>query len=454
MSDMNDNTMGNSTNVDDVETKPFIDVNATVDDSKSTDVDDKDINDKDIDDKDVDKDIDKNTVDDSTNGKEPNDEPGDDEPSKDDSDDDDEESLKLVQDDEGNLYNEDGELVAKKGDYELDEEGNVTITDKSNQEITRLSNLVKDQFGVDFTDESGNTIEFENTDEGFTELLKYSTKAVAQKEQAKLWNDFPEVKSYLQHKMAGGTDEDFYSAGNKYSNFEIPEETDDNKVYRERVIKDVIIERYISDRVHEGISDKDLAALRDEAEDFYEFKHAKGLEEEQANNDISWLKKKEQREKDERDAKNAQIIQQREESKKAFWGEIEQVVTNGDLDGINIPSNEREAFYRYMAIPVNDKGQSQEMIDRAKEDKRKSLQLSYFRFKNFNLSALVENKMKTEKVKQLRKQAAKKGTIIGKRSRKVVQKTQSNNITLGGMLGQNTSGKVVANSKNGISDID
>ena len=105
-----------------------------------------------------------------------------------------------------------------------------------------------------------------------------------------------------------------------------------------------------------------------------------------------------------RGLENEYKIKQQEEAKnlEAYWNNVNSVITNGKLKDINIPNAEKEDFFKYLAVPINSKGESQEMIDAEKEDEEDRLLLSYLRFKKFNLNDLVNLKAKTNRLEQLR----------------------------------------------------
>ena len=112
-----------------------------------------------------------------------------------------------------------------------------------------------------------------------------------------------------------------------------------------------------------------------------------------------------------------------EETKQSnlYWNNVNTIINSGDLKGITIPNTERTSFSDYVSKDVTGKGQSQEMVDKAKEDLALSLQLSYMRFKGFKLDDLIKVKAGTlhantlsERRKGFKKVTAKKASSVSK----------------------------------------
>jgi len=316
-----------------------------------------------------------------------------------------EESNEVDYDAEGNLVNSKGEIIAAKDTFTVDDDGNVTLNEEViEKEInTSVHEQIKSDYGFELTDEEGAPLDFNlNTPKGFSKAAGIVGEKLNEKYVKEMWKELPDVHSYFQHKVAGGSDAEFFNSETNFKQITIPEDSDTNKESNKRLRRDIIVQKFMMQQSTEGMDSEATAALQQEAENWADYQFAQGTETDKANSDLAWLHKFEDTQAAERDAYNKQVIANRKAENVKYWKGVKEVVDGGELEGITIPQSERENFYKYIALPANDKGQSQSQIDASDKGHKANLVLQYLRFKNFDLDKFIDTRAATKNAKKLR----------------------------------------------------
>ena len=304
----------------------------------------------------------------------------------------------------GNLINEQGQVVLSKesldkyidtGEVLLDAQGNqIDETGKiikpasevnvANTIIELSKNAIEQELGFTLLDSEGKPKSYSNSVEGSTELLKdVATNATVNAVTAFL-NSNPELKDVYFHLANGGKLDDYTSSNVDYTAVDV---TTLDRTGKLNYIKQSFEQQGLKNA---GSLIKTLEQSSDEALT------------QAAADAIITLKQVSEDAKVERE-REYQLNQQKEaQALEEYWNNVNSVITNGKLKDINIPNTEKDDFFKYLAVPINSKGESQEMIDAEKEDNEDRLLLSYLRFKKFNLNDLVNLKAKTNRLEQLR----------------------------------------------------
>ena len=304
----------------------------------------------------------------------------------------------------GNLVNEQGQVVLSKdsldkyidtGEVLLDAQGNqIDETGKiikpasevnvANTIIELSKNAIEQELGFTLLDSEGKPKSYSNSVEGSTELLKdVATNATVNAVTAFL-NSNPELKDIYFHLVNGGKLDDYTASNIDYTAIDV---TTLDRTGKLNYIKQSFEQQGLKNA---GSLIKTLEQSSDEALT------------QAAADAILTLKQVSEDAKAERE-REYQLNQQKEaQALEEYWNNVNSVITNGKLKDINIPNAEKEDFFKYLAVPINSKGESQEMIDAEKEDNEDRLLLSYLRFKKFNLNDLVNLKAKTNRLEQLR----------------------------------------------------
>ena len=304
----------------------------------------------------------------------------------------------------GNLVNEQGQVVLSKdsldkyidtGEVLLDAQGNqIDETGKiikpasevnvANTIIELSKNAIEQELGFTLLDSEGKPKSYSNSVEGSTELLKdVATNATVNAVTAFL-NSNPELKDIYFHLANGGKLDDYTSSNIDYTAVDV---TTLDRTGKLNYIKQSFEQQGLKNA---GSLIKTLEQSSDEALT------------QAAADAIITLKQVSEDAKVQRE-REYQLNQQKEaQALENYWNNVNSVITNGKLKDISIPNAEKEDFFKYLAVPINSKGESQEMIDAEKEDEEDRLLLSYLRFKKFNLNDLVNLKAKTNRLEQLR----------------------------------------------------
>ena len=304
----------------------------------------------------------------------------------------------------GNLVNEQGQVVLSKdsldkyidtGEVLLDAQGNqIDETGKiikpasevnvANTIIELSKNAIEEELGFKLLDNEGKPKSYSNSVEGSTELLKdVATNATVNAVTAFL-NSNPELKDIYFHLANGGKLDDYTASNIDYTTVDV---TTLDRTGKLNYIKQSFEQQGVKNA---GSLIKTLEQSSDEALT------------QAAADAIITLKQVSEDARVQRE-REYQLNQQKEaQALEEYWNNVNSVITNGKLKDINIPNAEKDDFFKYLAVPINSKGESQEMIDAEKEDNEDRLLLSYLRFKKFNLNDLVNLKAKTNRLEQLR----------------------------------------------------
>ena len=304
----------------------------------------------------------------------------------------------------GNLVNEQGQVVLSKdsldkyidtGEVLLDAQGNqIDETGKiikpasevnvANTIIELSKNAIEQELGFTLLDSEGKPKSYSNSVEGSTELLKdVATNATVNAVTAFL-NSNPDLKDIYFHLANGGKLDDYTASNIDYTTVDV---TTLDRTGKLNYIKQSFEQQGLKNA---GSLIKTLEQSSDEALT------------QAAADAIITLKQVSEDARVQRE-REYQLNQQKEaQALEEYWNNVNSVITNGKLKDINIPNAEKDDFFKYLAVPINSKGESQEMIDAEKEDNEDRLLLSYLRFKKFNLNDLVNLKAKTNRLEQLR----------------------------------------------------
>ena len=304
----------------------------------------------------------------------------------------------------GNLINEQGQVVLSKesldkyidtGEVLLDAQGNqIDETGKiikpasevnvANTIIELSKNAIEQELGFTLLDSEGKPKSYSNSVEGSTELLKDVAANATVNAVTAFLNSNPDLKDIYFHLANGGKLDDYTSSNVDYTAVDV---TALDRTGKLNYIKQSFEQQGLKNA---GSLIKTLEQSSDEALT------------QAAADAIITLKQVSEDAKVERE-REYQLNQQKEaQALEEYWNNVNSVITNGKLKDINIPNAEKEDFFKYLAVPINSKGESQEMIDAEKEDNEDRLLLSYLRFKKFNLNDLVNLKAKTNRLEQLR----------------------------------------------------
>ncbi len=230
--------------------------------------------------------------------------------------------------------------------------------------------------------------DFEDSVDGLLEFTKGTADQMAQDQIETFFERFPDVREYMNYRADGGDPKKYFqisSSETDYSTLEVS--SDDIKTQK------AIVSQTLKDQ---GFSPEEIQETLEDYEDA-------DILEKHASKALKRLQKKQESDKEKL------ITTQKEEATKAAqenearWKEISDIVDNGSLNGLNVPQREKKKFFEWLAVPVDNQGNSQRTLERDKLDQETMLALEYIVYKGFDLNKLAENTMKTAKAQSLRK---------------------------------------------------
>jgi L-rhamnose mutarotase len=234
--------------------------------------------------------------------------------------------------------------------------------------------------GVDI-DSSG----YQENVEGFASYTKDLSNQMADGMLENIFNAFPDVKDYLDIRMAGGNAEKFVQSfvnSEKLGGLELQD--------NESQWENLVAQHYQST----GMGEDDVQAMINDFKDT-------GILRSQAERSLKFLKSQKQRELENVKEREIQEYQQREQQLQQQWKEIEGVVSDGHIKGLVIPQKERSKFYNWMSAP-DAEGKTEAMARREQMDTETAVAIEYLLYKNFDFGTLASNINKTKKAQDLR----------------------------------------------------
>lgn len=304
----------------------------------------------------------------------------------------------------GNLLNVNGEVVLsyenlndyiETGNLNLDAQGNL-INDLGQivrqaddlapapSFVDELLPTMESDFGFKFLDEQNKPKVYDNSLDGRKSFIKDVVNNTYASAVSSFLDANPTIKNVFYHLSNNGDLSNFVENAVDYSAIDVNTLSTDQKMsyirqaYEKQGIKNSasligLIEKAGDEQVTQSAAEA-ILSLRDIAE-------------EKVKADELAYKAKEVE-----DAKNAQ----------AYWNNVQSVITNGKLKDIQISADEKSDFYKYIAMPIDAKGNTQESIDAQKEDIEFSLLTSYLRYKKYDISKLVKERAGVSKLDRLR----------------------------------------------------
>lgn len=337
-----------------------------------------------------------------------------------------------------------GEVQLSKGDtinvdgvdYTIDAEGNAIAADgtvfRTATELAELIaqngskpnvlNQLQTRFGSDFKDENGNTIVFDDNEEGIAAYVETVVQSRVKEAQAaainNLFETYPQVEQVINHLKLNGTLNDFV---------EIPDRSQitvskDNEEQQAAFIREEWklsgkkgdVNKFIDYCKNAGILYDTAVESKEAVDSIYESRLAE--------------------QKAQVEAKEAAAAAE----EKAYWDNVEKTISKGELLGYSIPEQiqcnkdgkkvmlSRRDFLKYVSTPVDSEGNTAYMLDEAKVDSDARMQddllKAFLRFTGGDYASLVGMAVNKQKVLSIRTAAAQ---TTGKRT--VIINSKGNN---------------------------
>ncbi len=313
------------------------------------------------------------------------------------------------------------------GDLPLNDKGEVVnaqgiVVGKSNEvptpTIELVRNKLQENLGIEF--KNPDILSLEDTEENLVALTQEAIKLKSVLAISNFLDAQPEVKGLYQHLALGGT-VDTYSASNlDYKSIDIKKLEEGGKL-------DLLNKMFTL----QGVPSKDnLIAL------------IKNAGEEELNKNVSaailYLDTNQKQKNEARDNQLKQLAIQEAQETTEHWNKVQDVVKGGKVGEIVIPLAERDAFFNYMALPVNDDMISANDLKAEQDSLEFQLLVSYLRFKGGDISKLAKGIAGQNRVITLQERSAKLRGLTENGSVPIpANQNQGSSITLDNLLGNN-----------------
>lgn len=290
-------------------------------------------------------------------------------------------------DKDGNLVNEKGEVVQAKGTFEVDAEGNITITDSSNPVFTDATNQLK-ELGFELLDTDGNEIKLDNKPESIVNFALQVGAELAASQEAELFEKFPVAKDLIEHLAAGKSPIEFFNkqvAIVDYSQVKV----DGENIAQQR---DLVLSYLTKVANTDTTLASKLVKLMEDG----------GELEAQAKDALTKLKAHQDSLVEQERIANREALQAAEAKKAQHWASIKEVIDAGRLASIDIPAKEKADFFKFLAYNTAE-GVPANVAAYNKLTQAQKLELDYFLFKGLSIDELVAKRRQTEKVQEIQK---------------------------------------------------
>lgn len=284
-------------------------------------------------------------------------------------------------DENGNVLDKDGKIIAK--DSDLDTFLNGEEGEGGEEESKTVVSEVINELGVTINDEDGNPKQYEDSTEGFKNFAEDYSDIIADQKLDKLLSQNPELVRVAKHLLAGKPI-DTYNKNVDYSKIDSKTLTKEQKL--DYIRKDFRSKGFAPERIEATVQRiVDSNAVDAEV----------GLA-------LSSLQLHDKELKAKEDADYQATLEAENKKIEQHWEKVNTVISKGKLEDINIPEKERQGFFNYLAMPVDKQGNSKDSIDAANETLEQQLKIAFLRYKGYDLSALIKFEAGKKRVESLR----------------------------------------------------
>ena len=265
---------------------------------------------------------------------------------------------------------------------------------------------IADEYGFNFVDESNNPKVYSDDKEGrraFAEDIIANTSQVA---VSSFLDSQPELKDVFYYLQNGGDLKDYSSKEVDYTAIDI------NNLSKEEKLSFV---RQSLERQNIKNGASMLKLIENAGDDQIAQSTAEAL-----------LTLSELTSEEREDNERAYQAKLEEDNKKVeeYWDKVEGVIKQGKLRDLNIAESDRADFFKYIASPINGKGETQERIDASKEDIEFNLMVSYLRYKKYDISKLVNDRAGTSRLDKFKNKFTNPNPKIESSNRRVKEENQ------------------------------
>ena len=263
---------------------------------------------------------------------------------------------------QGNLINALGEIVSKAGEL------------PNSNPFDNTVKAVSEEYGFQFVGEGNQPKSYSNDDAGRKEFIDDVVMNTSQVAVSAFLEDNPATKDFFLHLQNGGTADSFANRAVDYTSVDVNELSKEEKL---AYIKQSFEKQGLKNgtsmlKLIEGAGEEQLAQSTSEA--------------------LLTLTELTAEEKARNEAAYAKQLEDNAKANTKYWDNVESVIKQGKLKDLSIPETQRADFFKYIASPINGKGDTQERLDAEKEDVEFNLLVSYLRYNKYDLSKLVNDR--------------------------------------------------------------
>ena len=299
-------------------------------------------------------------------------------------------------DKDGNLVDKEGKVVKTKEELATEAAAN------NNDDLSLVEELIV-KSGVELKDEHGQPKVYEESVEGVFSFANDLAEVKAQKEIDEFFEQMPEVKDFADFMMKGGKKEDYFKV-EKVSNVDITDE----KGQEDAVLKNFKLK---------GFDDK-------KAKTFLKMIIDSNTLEAEAKDAEKELKAYDDNVEKRTKLEREEAFRREQQEVKEHWKGIENIDSKGQLVNYTIPDAERSNFFDYISRRVDNNGNTQISLAKAKMPVERHLELDYLIFKGFDFSKLVKSEINKEKVKSLKERIGRNAGVNSANDTKIEHQNQ------------------------------
>lgn len=255
-------------------------------------------------------------------------------------------------------------------------------------EDTPLVDIIKHRSGYEIEEE------FEDDEEGLQLLTEKIAEKKAEELTQTIFGQYPDVQEYLEYRSMGGDPDKYFQTKFPEVDFNEVEVTEDDVSQQEQLIRREL-------KQVRGYSEEEIEA---EIEDY---KNG-GILQSKAKRALSALRAKQQKDQDDLLEEQERKLEAQREQVKQHWENVEKTLNEtASINGVNIPSKDKQAFFEYLSKPVED-GKSKAMLDHENASLEDRLLIDYLLFKGFKIADLIDKRAKDQTAKTLKERMRKR----------------------------------------------
>lgn len=270
------------------------------------------------------------------------------------------------------------ELSEPEEQTEVQEKEEQVEEEETDDEAEELSVVesIRRSLGYEFEDE------FEDSEEGIQKLVEAASEKRTEEALQAYFEQFPDVQELLEYRLLGGEPDRFFETRFPEVDYSKVELKGEDEAQQEQLIRQEL-------QQVRGYSRQEADA---EIEDY----RNGGILENKAKRALQALRTRQQLDQESLLEMQREERFRQQEQVEQYWNQVRGTIEQqASLKGLNLPVNEKNKFFDYLARPVEG-GMSQAMINAQNADLETRLAIDYLLYKGFNLSDLVDRRAKTQ----------------------------------------------------------